>query len=244
MSSSAFCVVVGVSVTVRTIVSRLPANRSRGVDVGDALLCIILALTWLTSGRNPLAAAGISGAHVSREAACASAAATLVLSGANRAAQRRIMKRHGEWVCRVGVNPGGAFIAVSILPFRTAVLAGLAYTSSGALLEELVFRWLLMGWVTRMIGPVTGMAVQAVLFGLIHALPMAACKAPIQVVSYAFAMPLACALAFGGLTAASGGVACAWMVHWALNYIALVSALRSRRKGSLFAELREQSGTV
>ena len=130
-------------------------------------------------------------------------------------------------------------MAVSILPFGIAVPAGLAYTSSGALLEELVFRWLLMGWAARVGGPFAGTAVQAALFGLIHAAPMMACRAPIQVVSYAFVMPFACALVFGWLTAVSGGVACAWIVHWALNYIALVSALRSGRKERTSAELSE-----
>jgi membrane protease YdiL (CAAX protease family) len=241
MSSVPFYSIVGASVAVRTVVSRLPENRNRGVDIGDALLCAIWILTWFATGRDPLAIVGIPGVRLSRRAVCASAAATFVLAGANRSLQKSILKRHGDWACRAGVNPGGAFAAVSKLPFRTAVLAGLAYTSSGALLEELIFRWLLMGWVGRLAGPLAGMAVQAAMFGLVHAAPMAACGAPIQVVSYAFAMPFACALVFGQLTAVTGGVACAWMVHWALNYIALVSALRSEREGSLFAELREQS---
>ena len=239
MSSIAFYAVVGVSVAVRTVVSRLPANRNRGVDIGDKLLCAILALTWLATGRDPLAATGISCTNLHLKVVRASAVAVPLLAGANMALQRRILIRHGDWVCRAGVNPGGAFAAVSKLPFRTAVLAGLAYTSSGALLEELIFRWLLMAWVARVGGPLAGMAVQATLFGLIHAAPMIACQAPIQVALYAFVMPLVCALVFGWLTAASGGVACAWMVHWALNYIALVSALRSGRKERPSAELRE-----
>ncbi|MGI6130326.1 MAG: CPBP family intramembrane glutamic endopeptidase [Bacillota bacterium] len=239
MSSLGFYVVVGVAVFIRTLVSRLPANRSRGVDVGDMLLGAILGSTWLATGRNPFAAAGISGSHLNRNVVCASAAATLMLAGANGVVHKCILRRHGGWACRAGVNPGGAFAAVSMLPFRMALLAGLAYTSSGALLEELVFRWLLMGWIARMGGRPAGMAVQAVLFGVVHAAPMAACRAPIQVVLYAFAMPLACAVVFGWLTVASGGVACAWMVHWALNYIALVSALRSGRKEGPSAELRE-----
>ena len=239
MSSLAFYAVVGVSVAVRAVVFRLPANVSRGVDVGDMLLCAILALTWLATGRDPLAAAGISGAHLNRDAARASAAVTLVLAGANMAAQKRILQRYRAWACRAGVNPGGAFAAVSTLPFGIAVPAGLAHTSSAALLEELVFRWLLLGWVARLGGRLVGMAVQAALFGLIHAAPMIVCRAPTQVVSYAFVMPFACALVFGWLTAVSGGVACAWVVHWALNYIALVSALRSGRKERPSAELRE-----
>ena len=213
MSSLGFYVVVGVSVSIRTLVSRLPANRSRGVDVGDILLGAVLASTWLATGRNPSTVVGVSGSHLSRSLVCAAAAATLVLAGANRAAQKHIRKRHSDWACRAGVNPGGAFAAVSTLPFGTAVLAGLAHTSAGALLEELVFRWLLMGWVARVGGRTAGMVVQAVLFGVVHAAPMVACRAPIQVVSYAFTMPLACALVFGWLTVASGGVACAWMVH-------------------------------
>jgi len=239
MSSLAFYAVIGVSIAVRAVVSRLPANASRGIDVGDILLCAILASTWLVTGRDPLAAAGISGAHLNRDVVRASAAATLVLAGANMAAQRCILRRHRAWACRAGVNPGGAFAAVSTLPFGIAVPAGLAHTSSGALLEELVFRWLLMGWVARVGGPLAGTAVQAALFGLVHAAPMIACRAPIQVVSYAFAMPSVCALVFGWLTAVSGGVTCAWVVHWALNYIALVSALRSGRKERPSAELGE-----
>ena len=239
MSSLAFYAVVGVSVAVRAVVSKLPANASRGVDVGDMILCAILALTWLATGRDPLAAAGVSGAHLNRDVVRASAAATLVLAGANMAAQKRILQRHRAWACRAGVNPGGAFVAVSTLPLRIAVPAGLAYTSSGALLEELVFRWLLLGWVARAGGLPAGMAVQAALFALIHAAPMIACRAPTQIVSYAFVMPFACALVFGWLTAVGGGVACAWIVHWALNYIALVSALRSGRKERPSAELRE-----
>jgi len=239
MSSLVFYAVVGISVAVRAVVSRLPANASRGVDVGDTLLCAILASAWLATGRDPLAAAGISGAHLNRRAVCASTAATFVLAAANMAAQKRILQRHRAWACRAGVNPGGAFAAVSTLPFGTAVLAGLAHTSTGALLEELVFRWLLLGWVARLGGRLVGMAVQAALFGLIHAAPMIVCRAPTQVVSYAFVMPFACALVFGWLTAVSGGVACAWVVHWALNYIALVSALLSGRKERPSAELSE-----
>jgi len=239
MSSVPFYSIVGASVAVRTVVSRLPENRNRGVDIGDALLCAIWILTWFATGRDPLAIVGIPGVRLSRRAVCASAAATFVLAAANMAAQKRILQRHRAWACRAGVNPGGAFAAVSTLPFGTAVLAGLAHTSTGALLEELVFRWLLLGWVARLGGRLVGMAVQAALFGLIHAAPMIVCRAPTQVVSYAFVMPFACALVFGWLTAVSGGVACAWVVHWALNYIALVSALRSGRKVRPFAELRE-----
>ena len=108
MSSLGFYVVVGVAVFIRTLVSRLPANRSRGVDVGDMLLGAILGSTWLATGRNPFAAAGISGSHLNRNVVCASAAATLMLAGANGVVHKCILRRHGGWACRARVNPGGA----------------------------------------------------------------------------------------------------------------------------------------
>jgi membrane protease YdiL (CAAX protease family) len=230
MNMLGFYVVVGVSVLVRAAVSRLPPDACRSIDVGDVLLGVILVATWFATGREPSAVFGISGRVLEPNVLYASAAVTLALAGANMAVHERIKRRHGDWMRKAGVNPGGAFLAVSALPFGQAVLAGLAYTSSGALLEELVFRWLLMGWATRAGGRAIGMAVQAVLFGLVHAVPMAAHRAPGLITSYAFVMPFTCALAFGWLTRSSGSAMYAWLVHWALNYIALVWALLAARR--------------
>lgn len=225
MSILGFYAIVGLSVFVRALVARLPPDACRSIDVGDVLLCVILVATWLVTGTEPSEVFGISKQAPVRGALWASAAVALALAGANIAVHGRIKRRHGNWMSKAGVNPGGAFLAVSALPVGKAVLAGLAYTASGALLEELVFRWFLMEWATRLGGPMVGMAVQSALFALIHALPMAIRRAPGLVTSYAFIMPLTCALVLGWLTRSNGSVIYAWLVHWALNYIALVWAL-------------------
>ncbi len=236
MSALWFYAVVGVSASVRALVSRLPANRGMGSDIGDVLLGGILAAVWLASGRrDPSEVIGVVVRGRRPGMMRASVAAVIALSAVNAAMRRWIVNRYSDWVRSTGVNPGGAFLAVSVLPLRLAVLAGLTYTSSGALLEELVFRWLIMGWVSRAGGRAVGMAAQAILFGLVHAVPMAAHHAPAQVVSYAFAMPLACALVLGWLTLAGEGLVWAWLVHWALNYIAVISALRAGRADRMTA---------
>ena len=123
MSSLGFYVVVGVAVFIRTLVSKLPANRNRGVDVGDVLLGAILASTWLATGRNPFAVAGISGSHLNRNVVCASVAATLMLAGANRVVHKCILTRHSGWRAR-RASTRRRFRRCLDVAVRMALLAG------------------------------------------------------------------------------------------------------------------------
>lgn len=127
---------------------------------------------------------------------------------------------------QAGVNPGGAYLALAGLPKRIAIVLGLSFIASGALLEEILFRGFLLRWISRTSGLASGVIAQGVVFGLVHGVPMACAGAPDVVTLYALVMPIASGIALGWLAVKSGGLAYPWLAHWALNYIAFVAEIK------------------
>ena len=137
----------------------------------------------------------------------------------NMCIHARLKQAHGGWMRDAGVNPGGAYLALGGMPKRMALLLGLGFIASGALLEEILFRGFLLQWARGASGPANGVIAQGVLFGLIHGVPMACARAPDESLP-TLLMPIASGIALGWLAVTSGGLAYPWLAHWALNYLA------------------------
>lgn len=186
------------------------------------MLVAILAASALARG-DPVVALGIAGRlNVSAAAgAMATFAAASAVGDFYRAA---LCGKWGPWMARAGVSSGGAGQALAASPRRWRLARAAAFTASGALLEEILFRGFLQRWLAGIAGPALAVAVQATVFGLVHALPMAAAGAPRPLVAYCMLMPTAIGAALGAL--ARYGLAYAWLVHWGLNYRAAVRSAR------------------
>jgi membrane protease YdiL (CAAX protease family) len=129
---------------------------------------------------------------------------------------------------RAGVNPGGAYLALRHLSTGRAALLGLLFTSSGAFLEELLFRGIISEAVETVAGHGAALIGQALLFGAVHWLPMAVRRAPGPVVVYATLMPTAAGVVLGFIAHLEDSLMGPWVIHWSLNYGALLIAVSRR----------------
>lgn len=196
---------------------------SSGFDIGDVLLVSVLVALALARG-DPVVALGIVG-PMNAGAVMGAIAVYVVASMAGDRCRAGLLRECGLWVERAGVSAGGAGQALVHSPRRLRRMRAATFTASGALLEEVLFRGLLQRWLAVVLGPTLAVPLQAVVFGLVHAVPMAVAGAPRALVAYSMLMPTVTGAALGVL--ARYGLVYAWMVHWALNYRAAVKEVRS-----------------
>jgi len=185
-----------------------------GFDVGDLLLAAIFAVAALTHG-DPVAALGIM-AIPSAGAASGAVATFLIASILGDRCRAWLWRRCRPWMKKTAVNAGGAAQALEASPIRWRGVRAVAFTASGALLEEILFRRFLQNWLAVAIGPVWAVPIQAAAFGLVHAVPMALAGAPCSMVAYCMLMPTMTGAALGLL--AGYGLLYPWLVHWGLNF--------------------------
>lgn len=222
MKSALVYAIVGSSVGARAYAHISCSDGQPGVDLGDLLLVAIMAGVWLVKKQDPADFLGIAGRPGNGQMALITGLVVVALGVVNLRIHTWLKRAHGGWMREAGVNPGGAYLALAGMPKRIAVVLGLSFIASGALLEEILFRGFLLRWVSEASGMVNGVIAQGVLFGLIHGVPMALARAPDVVISYALLMPTASGIALGWLAEKSGGLVHPWLAHWALNYFAFV----------------------
>ena len=220
MSSVICYIIVGISVAVRAYAQKLHERGQPGVDLGDILLLTIFAGVWIVRREDPANSLRIVEGMASWEMAVYTGLIVVVAGLANLWAHARLRQSHGEWMKGAGINPGGAYLALSGMPKWTALVLAVPFIASGALLEEIVFRGFLLRTISKRSSLSNGLVVQAVLFGLLHGIPMALVEAPNSITSYALLMPITVGLALGWITVESGGLAYPWIAHWSLNYAA------------------------
>jgi membrane protease YdiL (CAAX protease family) len=219
--------IVGISVAVRAYSQRACRDQQSVVDLGDLILVAIFAGVWLVKRQDPVDFLGIAARLDDRQMALMAGLVVPALGLVNSRIHAWLKQAHGGWMSEAGVNPGGAYLALAGMPKRIAILLGLGFIASGALLEEILFRGFLLQWASEASGLVNGVVAQAVLFGLAHGVPMACVRAPHVITLYALLMPTACGIVLGWLAVKSGGLACPWLAHWALNYFAFVVEIKT-----------------
>ncbi|HAN87393.1 MAG TPA: hypothetical protein DCQ13_07080 [Firmicutes bacterium] len=220
MKSALVYAIVGSSVAARAYAHRAMREGQSGIDLGDLLLVAIIAGVWLVKRQDPADFLKIAGRPGNGRLALVTGLVVVALGVINMCIHARLKQAHGGWMRDAGVNPGGAYLALGGMPKRMALLLGLGFIASGALLEEILFRGFLLQWARGASGPANGVIAQGVLFGLIHGVPMACARAPDVITAYALLMPIASGIALGWLAVTSGGLAYPWLAHWALNYLA------------------------
>lgn len=218
--------VLSASIMVRCIISYRWLGAT--VDLGDVLLVAIIAFEAVLHG-DPVHALGItgefSGIAVRRSVAVFGAGAI-----GGQVFRRYLWNKWRPWMEKAGVNPGGAYLALIASPPEGRVGRGALFTASGALLEEVVFRGLLLRSIARVMGLPWAVVLQAQAFGLLHCIPLWVSGAPAPVVAYAMLMPTALGTMLGLL--ASSGLAYPWLVHWGLNFAAVYDELVYERETS------------
>lgn len=105
-----------------------------------------------------------------------------------------------------------------------------------AAFEEVAFRAVLLGALSRRHGPAWGVVGSSVVFGLWHIGPTLAAlringvaTGRVRASAGAVAATTVGGLLFGGLRVAGGHVAAPWLAHWAINAATLVAARRAQR---------------
>jgi len=218
--------IVGSSIAVRAYAHRTCRDGYSGVDLGDLLLVAIFAGVWIVKKQDPVEFLRIAGCWGSGQIALGTGLTVVSLGAINLRVHAWLKQSYGGWMREAGVNPGGAYLALRGMPKRIAILLGLGFIASGALLEEIFFRGFLLRWISKASGPANGVIAQGVLFGLIHGVPMACAKAPNAITLYALVMPTASGITLGWIAVKSGGLAYPWLAHWALNYLAFVVEIK------------------
>jgi membrane protease YdiL (CAAX protease family) len=143
--------IVGSSVAARAYAHRAMREGQSGIDLGDLLLVAIIAGVWLVKRQDPADFLKIAGRPGNGRLALVTGLVVVALGVINMCIHARLKQAHGGWMRDAGVNPGGAYLALGGMPKRMALLLGLGFIASGALLEEILFRGFLLQWWSKIV---------------------------------------------------------------------------------------------
>lgn len=118
------------------------------------------------------------------------------------------------------VRPGGAALALIRLKKWEAMPAAVLFCIPGAALEEIAFRWILQGALTKAVGGPLAVLLQAAAFAAMHALPAHVMRHSRGVRSFAWIFPFVSAIVLTHMITAGWGLVAPVLVHSMLNTLA------------------------
>lgn len=113
---------------------------------------------------------------------------------------------------RVPASPRPAHLGVRVWLAKHAAMA------LWAGVEEVVWRWFVLGELAGVLGPAAALVVTSLAFGVVHRSP-----GPVHVV---------CGAVFGGVYLVTGNLLAAWLAHAAYNASVAFAAERRRAEGA------------
>ena len=194
---------------------RLRGRSSSVIDLGDAVL---LALLFLIKphGGDPAFDEALMLPRPAQALEAILCLAGLFLFG--RALSGLLGMDEPENLIRV--RPGGAALALIRLRSHEALPAAALFCIPGAALEEILFRWLLHGALTKAVGGPPAILLQAAAFAAMHALPAHLLRHSIRVRVYAWIFPFISAVVLAHMINAGWGLVAPISVHSLLNTLA------------------------
>jgi len=194
---------------------RVKDGTGAAIDIGDAALISILFLLK-PQGADPAFDAAMKLPAPAQALQAALCLAGLFLLGRALSGLLGMDKAAGMR----NVRPGGAALAIIRMRWPVAGPAAALFCIPGAALEEIAFRWMLQGALSKAMGGATAMLLQGATFAAMHALPAFLLGHPMGVRAYAWIFPLICAIILSHMINAGWGLVAPVLVHSMLNTFA------------------------
>lgn len=208
------------------------AGKDITVDLTDVALVLMLGVAAILHQRTLLEAYGMM-AVSSRDIFIITLAVGLGLTIliAQEVSLRQTW-RHPAAALFFSSQLHGPYRALYRLKTGSTLLVGPLAVMNSTLLEELVFRGFLLLDLVRFVPQwaLLFCLIQAVLFGLLHWLPLRNHHPvlPRGILLFSWVVPTTSAMAFGLLTLGAGSLVPAWIAHTLVNYLTHVGQLRPR----------------
>ena len=197
------------------LVVRIKGRTGAAIDLGDVMLVALLFLVK-PQGADPAFDEALTlpgAAHALQASLCL---AGLFLLGRALAG---LMGMDDPENLR-NVKPGGAALALTRLKKREAMPAAVFFCIPGAALEEVAFRWILQGALTKAVGGPIAVLLQAAAFAAMHALPAHIMRHPRGVRSFAWSFPFVSTIVLTYMITSGWGLIAPVLVHSMLNTLA------------------------